>query len=66
MKDKMKTFFLGNWTLTEKILLLADVLLFGILLGWLTSPLKDGMHFFSDNSWDINSDPCCECEEEEE
>lgn len=40
MKDKLKLFFLSDWTFTEKCLLLADVLLVGILLGWLTSPFR--------------------------
>ncbi|MDO4297099.1 MAG: hypothetical protein Q4C59_01320 [Lachnospiraceae bacterium] len=64
MKEKVKEFFLGDWTLTEKILLVADVLLFGVLLGWLTSPFKSGWEFCSNNSWDINTKP--EEEEEEE
>ena len=55
MKEKIKQFFLSDWTLTEKILLVADLLLFGILVGWLTSPLKKGLHLFSDNSWDVNT-----------
>ncbi len=49
MKDKVKAFFLSNWSLSEKSLLLADVLLFGILAGWLTSPLKNGWSVLSNN-----------------
>ena len=64
--EKIKEFFHQDWTLTEKILLTADVLLAGVLIGWLTSPLKD-LKFFSNNT--INSDNC-DCfgniEEEEE
>lgn len=36
----LKTIFLGSWTPAEKALLLLNVLLSGILLGWLTAPLK--------------------------
>ncbi|MCD7957861.1 MAG: hypothetical protein LUG93_19345 [Lachnospiraceae bacterium] len=58
MKEKckeLKTVFLSDWTPMEKVLLLLDVLLFGILLGWLMSPLKNGLSFFSNNSWDIDN-----------
>ncbi len=40
MRNRLKTFFLSGWTVGEKSLLLADILLFGVLVGWLTSPLK--------------------------
>lgn len=58
MKEKWKTLFLSDWTPAEKGLLLADVLLFGILLGWLTSPFKNGLQFFSGNgnTWNYGSD----------
>lgn len=59
MKEKIKAFFLSDWTLTEKILLLADVLLLGILIGFLT-PLKNGIHFFSDNDMNNNNELKCE------
>ncbi len=36
----LKTTFLSSWTPAEKALLLVNVLLFGMLLGWLTAPLK--------------------------
>ncbi len=36
----LKTIFLSSWTPAEKALLLLNVLLFGMLLGWLTAPLK--------------------------
>ncbi len=66
MKDKIKTFFESNWTLSEKILLVTDVLLLGVVIGWLTSPLKNGIGICSNNTWDIcNHKPCGECEEEE-
>lgn len=55
MKEKVKEFFLSDWTLSEKCLLTADLLLLGVLVGWLTSPLKNGFHIFSDNTWDIKS-----------
>ncbi len=47
MLEKMKEFVKRTWSLEEKILLLADVLLVGVLLGWLTSPFKGGL--FSNN-----------------
>jgi len=59
MKEKckvLKTVFLSDWTPVEKVLLLMDVLLFGILLGWLTSPLKNGISFFSNNTVDNSYD----------
>lgn len=59
MKEKIKAFFLSDWTLSEKILLLADVLLLGILIGFLT-PLKNGIHFFSDNDMNNNNELKCE------
>ena len=62
MKEKIKTFFLSDWSMSEKCLLLADVLLFGLLIGWITSPLKNGFGLFSNNSWDIKTN----CKEEEE
>lgn len=36
----LKEVFLRDWTPGEKSFLLTDVLLFGLLLGWLTSPLR--------------------------
>ncbi|MCD7736366.1 MAG: hypothetical protein LUI07_05315 [Lachnospiraceae bacterium] len=63
MKEKVRKLFLSAWSPTEKGLLLADVLLFGILLGWLTSPLKSGIRLFSNNSWDIGN---CYADDEEE
>lgn len=47
MKSCLKAFWEKDWTAAEKILLLADVLLTGVLIGWLTSPFKGG--FFSNN-----------------
>ncbi|MCC8105412.1 MAG: hypothetical protein LIO99_05260 [Clostridiales bacterium] len=58
MKEKckvLKSVFLSDWSPMEKGLLLTDVLLFGVLLGCLTSPLKNGLSFFSNNSWDIDN-----------
>ncbi len=51
MKEKLKSFMLANWTLPEKALLLTDVLLAGVLFGWLTSPFKRGTKWFCDNSF---------------
>lgn len=57
--EKIKEFFLSDWTLTEKVLLLADVLLLGVLIGFIT-PLKNGIHFFSDNDINSRNEPSCE------
>lgn len=65
MKDKVKAFFLSNWSLSEKSLLLADVLLLGILIGWLTSPLKNGWSILSNNFRNFNAN-CDEDEKESE
>ncbi|MDO4320946.1 MAG: hypothetical protein Q4C61_00330 [Lachnospiraceae bacterium] len=65
-KDKLKTFFLTNWTMSEKCLLLADVLLFGILIGWLTSPFRSGFNFFSNNFRNFKNYQDDEDEREEE
>ncbi len=53
MKDQLKQVFLRSWSPAEKGLLLADVLLSGVLLGWLTSPFRsvkpgNGSKFFVD------------------
>lgn len=48
MKEKLKLFWEMNWSSSEKALLLTDVLLAGILLGWLTSPLRS-KHIFCGN-----------------
>lgn len=66
MKEKLKMYFLSNWTPTEKGLLIADVLLLGVLIGWITSPLKNGFGFFSNNTCDIKTNCGEEYEEEEE
>lgn len=36
----LRKFVYSNWTLSEKLLLCIDILLFGVLLGWLTSPFR--------------------------
>jgi hypothetical protein len=46
--------------------LLTDILLLGVLIGWITSPLKHGFGFFSNNSWDIKTNYADDCEKEEE
>lgn len=65
MKNKLKEFFLSDWTLTEKCLLLADVLLAGVLVGWLTTPLRRGGGFFSNNTIEVTPDYDYDYEEEE-
>ncbi|HIR14948.1 MAG TPA: hypothetical protein IAB31_13620 [Candidatus Choladousia intestinavium] len=66
MKNWIKDNFLASWTPFEKGLFLTDVLLLGILIGWLTSPLKGGLRFFSNNSWEIGEKDKEEQEQEEE
>lgn len=70
MKNSLKRFLLSNWTLGEKGLLLVDVLLFGVLAGWLTSPFKKspakGPDFTNPDLWDMNTTTNCENAEEEE
>lgn len=70
MKNSLKRFLLSNWTLGEKGLLLADVLLFGVLAGWLTSPFRKTSEtnpFTNPDLWDMNTTTTnCENAEEEE
>ena len=61
MKEKLTAFFESDWTPAEKILLLADILLFGILLVWLTSPFKGSKRNFYFGSHVDNSCVCDEC-----
>ncbi len=51
----LKTAFLSGWTPAEKALILLNVFLTGVLLGWLTAPLKKIM---------INTE--CDIENEED
>ncbi|MCC8065982.1 MAG: hypothetical protein LIO94_02600 [Clostridiales bacterium] len=70
MKEKLKLLFLSEWSPSEKGLLLVDVLLSGILIGWLTSPLKGGITLFSHNGCGNSSDEYItndyDCDEEDE
>lgn len=52
--EKIKEFMNSDWTLTEKILLLADVLLAGVLIGFLISPIRNGIGLFSNNLMGTN------------
>lgn len=45
MKEKVLSFFQTDWTMSEKCLLITDIFLLGILIGWLTSPIKKGIAF---------------------
>ena len=45
----LRKYFLSNWSLSEKILLILDVCLFGVLIGWLTSPFRGDRSFLSNN-----------------
>lgn len=69
MKNSLKRFLLSNWSLGEKGLLLADVLLLGVLAGWLTSPFKkkaaEGPDFTNPDLWDMSTTNCEYAEEEE-
>lgn len=70
MKEKLKALALANWTPSEKILLVADVFLAGILIGWLTSPVKGGIRWLCGNTfggkfYDVPDEYCDEEEEEE-
>ena len=51
MKEKLKAFAFAAWSPQEKILLAVDLVLAGVLIGWLTSPLKGGIRWFCDNSF---------------
>lgn len=64
MKEKLKSLFLSDWSPAEKGLLIADVLLFGVLIGWITAPWKNGSGFFSNNSWNIQTNCADDCAEE--
>lgn len=52
--NKIKEFMTSDWTLTEKALLLADVLLAGVLIGFLVSPIRNGIGLFSNNLMGTN------------
>ena len=47
MLDGIKVFFGRDWTKEEKVLLLIDTLLFGMLIGFMWAPIKRGF------SWNI-------------
>ncbi len=68
MKETLKNLFLSDWSPLEKILLLADVLLFGVLIGWLSAPRRGGFSLLSGNSLGVQTDSeeMGEDEEEEE
>lgn len=46
MKEKLKAFAFAAWSPQEKILLAVDLVLAGVLIGWLTSPFKGGIRWF--------------------
>lgn len=54
MLEKVKKFLHQDWTITEKVLLIADLLLAGVLIGWLTAPFKGGL--FSNNVFGSNNE----------
>ena len=54
MLEKVKEFLHQEWSMTEKILLIADMFLAGVLIGWLTAPFKGGL--FSNNVLGSNNE----------
>ncbi len=54
MLEKIKEFLHQDWTMTEKVLLITDLLLTGVLIGWLTAPFKGGL--FSNNVFGSNNE----------
>ena len=54
MLEKVKEFLHQDWTMTEKTLLIADLLLAGVLIGWLTAPFKGEL--FSNNVLGSNNE----------
>ena len=54
MLEKIKEFLHQDWTMTEKVLLITDLLLTGVLIGWLTDPFKGGL--FSNNVLGSNNE----------
>ena len=66
MKEKLKAFAFAAWSPQEKILLAVDLVLAGVLIGWLPSPLKGGIRWFCDNSFGGKFYEAAEAEEEEE
>ncbi len=65
MKETLKTLFLSEWSPLEKGLLMADALLFGVVIGWLTAPLRHGFSLFSGNTSGSGSNFGSEGEEED-
>lgn len=57
----IKDFILSNWTGSEKALLAADILLLGVLIGWVTSPFRRKVKVVKNVPMDITIE-----EEEEE
>ncbi len=67
LKEKLKEFACASWTASEKTLLVADVLLVGILIGWLTSPFRRKTGRFCNNVYGPQAaDPKSSGIEEEE
>ncbi len=66
MKETLKKLFFSDWSSLEKVLLLADVLLFGVLIGWLSAPRRGGFSLLSGNSLGIKTDSDNSEEDEQE
>lgn len=45
----IKGLFAKEWTIYDKVLCVVTAALAGIVTGFLLSPIKKGMHIFSDN-----------------
>ena len=56
MKDMIRDFFDRDWTLEEKILMLVNCALAGMILGFLISPVKKGLSVGSHNGSANNID----------
>ena len=64
MLEKVKEFMWQDWTMTEKVLLIADLLLAGILIGWITAPFRGG--WFNNNVLGSNNEGYYDDSEEED
>lgn len=65
LKGLVSGFFNREWTLCEKVLMVADCILFGVLLGAIWSPKRE--KYTSIGSYNSNSESgCCCCEDEDE
>lgn len=64
--EAIKAFMVREWTLEEKILIMLCCVLFGVIKGFLCSPLKKGISIASGNGNHYVFEEDMEDEEEEE